>query len=280
MTVSPAVFTDAVLSADLPAGTKVVAIYIARRVGRNGTAWPHLATIAADVRMSERNAMNAIGLLEEAGWLSLARPSAADRAKRKPTHYTLALPQVKPASGVAEPSTGSTVQVEQANPASGAFDPSTGSGLPKAPEVGFQKPPSHLSLKEPEKLTGDPRGSLARRVRQSFVVEFERAHATTHGGPQGTHLVSILDAAEADADPADFVDSAVRGFFASQRMAAMRPPHPVRFFADDVASWAAEGRRGRALPQKYLAPDEAAKRARAEIEERNAAWRARRDGAA
>ena len=124
--------------------------------------------------------------------------------------------------------------------------------------------------------TPTPRDSLARAVRVGFVERFERKHATTHEGPKGGDLAKILDAAEADRDPEGFVVAALDGFFASARMASQHPPHPVRFLAADIASWAADGRRH--APATPLHPDEAARRAKAEVDAANADW-ARRVGA-
>lgn len=275
MSAQPLAYIDAVLAAHLPAGTKVVAVFIARRVGRSGTAWPHLTTIAEGVAMSERNASNAIASLEACGWLVTERPSAADRARGKATHYTLAMPPEhrKPTSAVAPDDTGTTLPVQHTQPASGVKGPSTGSGLPSTGSLLPVLPGFTPSSDLKERERPDPRGSLAVATRRAFVAAYSAKHATPHGGPRGNHLASILDAAEADSDPMDFVESAVAGFFASKRMAELRPPHPMRFFAEDVSEWAAEGRRSRS--PKALDPDEAYRQAKAKSDAENAAWRAR-----
>ncbi len=85
----------------------------------------------------------------------------------------------------------------------------------------------------------DPRDTLASAWRVGFVRRFERIAGGTHGGPAGAHMAALIDAALAQRDPAAFVERALDGFFATPRMASMRPPFAPRWLAEDPVGYAA-----------------------------------------
>ena len=55
----------------------LVSVYLLRRAGPDGSAWPSIARIAADVKISRASVKRAIGRLQTRGWLDVERRTDA-----------------------------------------------------------------------------------------------------------------------------------------------------------------------------------------------------------
>lgn len=83
------------------------------------------------------------------------------------------------------------------------------------------------------------RDTLATAWRVGYVRRFERVTATTHSGPSGEHMATLIDAALAQPDPEAFVERALDGFFGTPRFRSQRPPFAPRYLAENPAGHAA-----------------------------------------